>query len=136
MEAEYLSKVKEDAKETVEGLIVSVKSIPEFSRMDREEQGKSLEPRKTLICYDIEKGTQFSDVRDKVHSYGKRCVEDARKIILESIGKTDVQYASEYEKRIVFSKKELITPDDVEKYTEVLKSHYMKLVGENKRIGL
>jgi hypothetical protein len=47
-----------------------------------------------------------------------------------------VEYARPAEKKIAFSRTELVTPEEVDAYTEELRKQWRKLVESGKRIGL
>ena len=136
MEEGYLKNLRQEAAKKLDSHISSVKSIPEFAELSTEQQAQVLDPLKVILEHDIKTSTQFSQVRDRSGQFARARVEEARDIILELAKKVDIRYASSTEKAFRFRKSELADEADVLEYIELLRKHYLKLVKENKRIGL
>ncbi len=132
-----LAEIKTKADNYLEEIIEKTITIPEFENLNEEKQKEVLNPLYILKNININKTNVFSVIRDRSENKGKALFEQARaKIIKYAHPKEKIVYATSNEKKITFNKTTLITEEDVIEYTETLKKHYIKLINENKRIGL
>ena len=121
--------------EQSETLINSVIQMPEFHKLD------SIEGKTIVVAFrkdlhqKIEQARSFANARDIVRTYGIRELVNVQQKVLDKI-KSKVKYATVKEKGFDFKRRYLITEEDVHEYTTALKAHYLKLIAEDKRIGV
>lgn len=134
-EQTHLKEVKESAWELSKALVRTVTQMPEFCKLDPAEGKAIVEDFRNDLHQRIEGSRSFSNVRDSVHTYGTRKLDEVRSKVLELIN-PKVKYATAKEKRFDFTKQELATEKDVKEYAAALQIHYLRLIKEDKRIGV
>ena len=134
-EEAHLVEVKESSRERSETLVNAITQMPEFHELDSVEGKSIVDGFRNDLHQKIDRSRSFSSARDNVNTYGNRKLDEVRSKVLESIN-PKVKYASAKEKRLDFKKQELATEEDVKEYAAALESHYLKLIADNKRIGV
>ncbi len=134
-EETHLKEEKERARERSETLVHAIIQMPEFSKLDKANGKETVEDFRNDLHHKIERSRSFSSVRDSIHSYGIHKLDEIRARIIKIVN-PEVMYAREKEKKFDFAKHELATEEDVKEYAAALESHYLKLIAENKRIGV
>ena len=111
--------------------------MPEFRKIESEDQTRISGDLTREIARRIEQATAFGEVRDAVQTYGQSQLERARKEVVK-LAQPDarITYATAADMRVSFAKGELSTEDDVFEYAEALKQSWIKLVQSGKRIGV
>ncbi|MBW8002946.1 MAG: BREX system P-loop protein BrxC [Planctomycetes bacterium] len=134
-EETHLKEVKESVGKMSETLVHAVIQMAEFREMDPAEGKAIVEAFRSDLHQRIERSRTFSNIRDSVHTYGNRKLDEVRLKVLEGIN-PKVKYATSEEKRFDFEKQELTTEADVKDYAAALEAHYLELIKEDKRIGV
>ena len=134
-EETHLKEVKENASATSEILAHAVTQMPEFNKLDPSEGKAIVDAFRADLHQRIERSRNFANVRDNIHTYGSRKLDEVRAKVLEETN-PKVKYATAMEKKFAFEKQDLATEEDVKEYTAALEAHYLKLIAEDKRIGV
>ena len=134
-EETHLKEEKERARERSETLVHAIIQMPEFSKLDKANGKETVEDFRNDLHHKIERSRSFSSVRDSIHSYGIHKLDEIRARIIKIVN-PEVMYAREKEKKFDFAKHELATEEDVKEYAAALQTHYLKLIADNKRIGV
>ena len=135
IEEKHLAEEKETAKQEAEALVHAVTQMPEFQKIKSDEGKGIVDSFRNNLYEKVDRATSFSNVRDSIHTYGIRKRDEARAKVLEETN-PKVQYATVSEKKFGFKKQDLSTAEDVKEYGASLVEHYLKLIAQDKRIGV
>ena len=137
IEEKRLVEEKKRAKQEAEALVHSVAQMPEFGKLEPSKGKAILEGFRHDLEQKIELSTTFANVRDKVTTYGLKKRDEVRDKILVVVPPIKkVTYATPGEKQFNFKKQDLETAEDVKEYGATLVEHYLKLIEQDKRIGV
>ncbi|MDZ7794891.1 MAG: BREX system P-loop protein BrxC [Spirochaetia bacterium] len=136
-ENEQLPIVIKKAKATVDKYLADLKEIEEFDKLSQGDKQEIIKPFELLRDNEIEQHSIFPVIRDKAVEKGERLFEEARdRIHTKTNPEKKILYASASEKKVNFSKPELVSEEDVNAYAEQLRKQYKNLIKAGKRIGL
>lgn len=133
---EKLETDRKKASLYIDGLAESLSKSQGYDSLSPEDQEEVKKP-----LYDLQSAlktkTQLMEIRDVESTQAGNALQKAqmelsRKVNPEKI----VNFASAEEKKVRFTKPTLENEDDVTAYAEALRTQYLKLVRENKRINL
>lgn len=114
-----------------------IEGMPEYYKLSEDKRITAMEPLRRLKT-GIEDETRIKDIR-LAELEAPEYLDAIRKKIHEAASPEAgerIVYADNTEKKVPFSRQELVTEEDVEEYTEVLRKHYLSLIAQKKRIGL
>lgn len=134
---DVVDKRRVDVKNEIEEYKRRIEKLPEYSRLPEDKKVFVMEPL-IRLKNGVEEETRLKDIRlAELEAPGK--TDKILSAIHETVSPASsekIVYASASDKKVPFGKVELVTPEDVEEYTGVLKEHYLELIKKNKRIGL
>ena len=137
IEEKHLTEEKEKAKQESAVFVNSVTQMPEFGKLDPAKGKEIVDGFQRDLEQKIDLSGTLASIRDKVTTYGLKKRDEARDKILANVPqKKKVTYATEEEKKFTFKAPELSTAEDVKEYTGALEAHYLKLIAQDKRIGV
>lgn len=99
------------------------------------EREKIMVDLRTDVFGRIDDCVLLSGIRDKAHSYLPKKLEEVMASLLNKAGNKDASvYATAAEKQVTFKKHILVSEEDVTKYADTVKKHYLNLLLKGKRI--